>query len=255
MVEVIRAARDIRDPAVVSAMLAPDIGHNGWATLTPVNRPELGVRLEMTGPVARSGVGSKWETIDRPMRQDSQAWVGKQLERQSFPVIFEGAQGPTDTEPAPVHQAVNAMLALLFPLPGEFTPPILNVDGPLQGRRGAQQWQLELAEQTGDALRRDSDGYVWQTFYDITLALYVPVETITTTPPASPAAAAVAAAPAPASAANGSGSRTYVVVSGDTLQRIAQRQLGSATRWRDIASLNGLSNPNLLRPGQVLKLP
>jgi LysM repeat protein len=48
--------------------------------------------------------------------------------------------------------------------------------------------------------------------------------------------------------------RLYTVRSGDTLSRIAQRELGDANRWREIARLNRdvIPNPDLIRPGQVL---
>jgi lysozyme len=46
--------------------------------------------------------------------------------------------------------------------------------------------------------------------------------------------------------------RTYVVQRGDTLLRIALRY---GVSWRTIASLNGLSNPNLIYVGQRLRIP
>ena len=52
--------------------------------------------------------------------------------------------------------------------------------------------------------------------------------------------------------------KTYTVKSGDSLWRIAQKQLGSGTRWREIYDLNKStigSNPNLIYPGQVYNLP
>lgn len=50
---------------------------------------------------------------------------------------------------------------------------------------------------------------------------------------------------------------TYTVQSGDSLSKIARAQLGSADRWREIWELNQqqISNPNLILPGQVLKMP
>jgi LysM repeat protein len=46
--------------------------------------------------------------------------------------------------------------------------------------------------------------------------------------------------------------RTHIVVRGETLSRIALRY---AVSWRAIASLNGLSNPNLVYVGQRLLIP
>lgn len=49
--------------------------------------------------------------------------------------------------------------------------------------------------------------------------------------------------------------RTYVVRSGDALQKIAKRELGDASLSASIAALNGLSDPDMIRVGMVLTLP
>jgi sulfite exporter TauE/SafE/copper chaperone CopZ len=49
--------------------------------------------------------------------------------------------------------------------------------------------------------------------------------------------------------------RTYVVAPGDTLARIAAKQLGDARRWRDIVAANPGLDPRRLRPGQTIGLP
>lgn len=48
--------------------------------------------------------------------------------------------------------------------------------------------------------------------------------------------------------------KTYIVKSGDTLWNIAKKELGNGGKYQDIAKLNNLTNPNLIYPGQVLKL-
>lgn len=48
---------------------------------------------------------------------------------------------------------------------------------------------------------------------------------------------------------------TYTVKSGDTLSIIAEKKLGSASKWRLLADINNLSNPNNLRMGQKLQIP
>lgn len=47
----------------------------------------------------------------------------------------------------------------------------------------------------------------------------------------------------------------YTVESGDTLSSIAQKELGSSGRWKEIAELNNLSEPYRIKRGQVLKIP
>ncbi|MEE1763707.1 LysM peptidoglycan-binding domain-containing protein [Streptomyces sp. SP18BB07] len=48
---------------------------------------------------------------------------------------------------------------------------------------------------------------------------------------------------------------TYTVRAGDTLWSIAASKLGDGNRWREIADLNALKNPDDISPGQTLKLP
>ena len=47
----------------------------------------------------------------------------------------------------------------------------------------------------------------------------------------------------------------YKVKPGDSLERIASRELGDSNRWTAIAKLNGITNPNMIRIDQVLVLP
>jgi LysM repeat protein len=56
--------------------------------------------------------------------------------------------------------------------------------------------------------------------------------------------------PAPEPAA-----RTYTVVSGDTLWAIAERFYGDGSKYQAIADASGISNPDLIQPGQVLTIP
>ena len=54
-----------------------------------------------------------------------------------------------------------------------------------------------------------------------------------------------------------SAARNYVVVKGDTLSKIAQREYGEASQWKRIyeANRDAISNPDLIYPGQTLRLP
>jgi LysM repeat protein len=47
----------------------------------------------------------------------------------------------------------------------------------------------------------------------------------------------------------------YIVKPGDTLSKIATSTLGAAGKWRIIAELNGIVNPNKLRVGKRLQMP
>jgi nucleoid-associated protein YgaU len=54
-----------------------------------------------------------------------------------------------------------------------------------------------------------------------------------------------------------SGARTYTVKPGDTLSKIAKEHLGDANAYMKIFNANKdqLSDPDKIKPGQVLKLP
>lgn len=49
--------------------------------------------------------------------------------------------------------------------------------------------------------------------------------------------------------------KNYTVKKGDSLWNIAKKELGNGTKYKDIAKINNLANPNLIYPGQVLRLP
>jgi len=67
---------------------------------------------------------------------------------------------------------------------------------------------------------------------------------------------APAASPPQATDAIGAG-KTYVVVEGDSLSKIAKREYGDANKWRMIYEANKdlINDPDLIYPGQALKVP
>ena len=56
---------------------------------------------------------------------------------------------------------------------------------------------------------------------------------------------------------SGAGSRTYTVKAGDTLSKIAKEHLGDANAYMKIfdANKDQLTDPDKIKPGQVLTLP
>jgi nucleoid-associated protein YgaU len=54
-----------------------------------------------------------------------------------------------------------------------------------------------------------------------------------------------------------SSNRTYVVVKGDSLSKIAKREYGDAAKWSRIYEANQdiIKDPDLIYPGQTLKIP
>jgi nucleoid-associated protein YgaU len=64
-------------------------------------------------------------------------------------------------------------------------------------------------------------------------------------------------APSGGAAAASRTSRSYTVVAGDSLSKIAKREYGDASKWPSIfeANRDKIQNPDLIHPGQVLTLP
>lgn len=85
-------------------------------------------------------------------------------------------------------------------------------------------------------------------YKDLTADLTVDSSLPVPAAPAQPAAAPAAPAAAP---------RTYEVVAGDTLSKIAKRFYGDASKYPKIfeANRDQLKDPDLIKPGQKLKIP
>ncbi|MHC4472094.1 MAG: LysM peptidoglycan-binding domain-containing protein [Planctomycetota bacterium] len=77
-------------------------------------------------------------------------------------------------------------------------------------------------------------------------------------PPERPAAKrlpAPAPAPAPKPPPEPERPRTWTVTKGQSLSEIADRVYGESRRWPEIARANGIEDPDLIREGQVLRIP
>ncbi|HKC27615.1 MAG TPA: LysM peptidoglycan-binding domain-containing protein [Jatrophihabitans sp.] len=49
--------------------------------------------------------------------------------------------------------------------------------------------------------------------------------------------------------------RTHRVMPGETLDRVSARYYGDSTRWRALASANGIEDPLTVRPGSLIVIP
>ncbi len=97
----------------------------------------------------------------------------------------------------------------------------------------------------------DEKNQIWNAIKTVATWQTEVVADLTVQPSA--ARAASAAAPAPAA----SPAHTYTVKAGDTLSKIAKEHLGNANAYMDIFNANRdqLTDPDKIKPGQVLKLP
>ena len=63
--------------------------------------------------------------------------------------------------------------------------------------------------------------------------------------------------PVPAGPSAATGGKTYTVVAGDSLSKIAKREYGDGNAWNRIYEANRdiIKDPDLIHPGQTLKIP
>jgi len=100
----------------------------------------------------------------------------------------------------------------------------------------------------GTVATEDQKNDIWNAFKTIPTWQKDIVADIRVTGPSAAAASAVNAKAEP---------RTYTVKSGDTLSKIAKQELGNGSDYMKIfeANRDQLTNPDLIKPGQVLRLP
>jgi nucleoid-associated protein YgaU len=112
-------------------------------------------------------------------------------------------------------------------------------------------WVVEGIEPGADVERRASDGNRVSQDFTVRLLHFNAVEVIVERSP-SRQAASKGEKTAPTR-----GVKSYVVVKGDTLPRIAARPevYGDAGQWKKIANANGIRDPRSLRVGRRLKIP
>lgn len=134
--------------------------------------------------------------------------------------------------------------------------------------KGMYQWALKTAEGKFHGTTDERDGklyfngtvateaeknQIWDAIKTIpTWQKDVVADIRVTGGPSSGSGTAAAAAPAAKPS-----SKSYTVKSGDTLSRIAKEHLGDAKDYMKIFNLNKdqLTDPDLIKPGQVLRLP
>lgn len=108
----------------------------------------------------------------------------------------------------------------------------------------------------------DADSYGMDVMCQITLKEYKEygtssfsiIKTIKDAVVGAAATVAVAAVTKKRSTASKTTPKQYTVKKGDTLWNICKKQLGDGQKYKEIAKLNKLENPDKIYPGQVLRL-
>jgi hypothetical protein len=196
----------------------------------------------MLAPPAVGG----WGEVTHPRGVTTVEWLSLPPRRAPFPLLLAARNGRGNIDPTgSVERDVALLMSWGQPMQPLGEPPVLRLDfGPAESGLYVLQTLTPLLER-----RRSSDLARYLVEFDVELLEWREASILLT-----PAKQAAAAKPATAAAPRASG-RTYTVKRGDTLSAIAARLLGKASRWPEIAKLNGIRDPRLLQIGKVLRIP
>lgn len=199
-------------------------------------------------PIQTQGFGG-WQEIERPRRKSLTTWKGRQPWRITIPIIFDRLdQGDWGL-------SVETELRNLEKLAGggiQGEPPVLIVDSagvvPHDFHDAPHvRWVLDGVE-FGDTIRNPHGNRV-RCELVVTVLEYVEDKHL------AERSAANKARDKDRAKKPGAKNKKYTVKKGDTLSKIARKQLGDAGRWREIGRLNNIRDPRNVHPGQVLRLP
>jgi hypothetical protein len=236
----------------------------GWVRISSTDPPlRVVARLSDEQPRIESGYGG-WEEVARPRRPPITTFKSLPGIRLTLPILFDHWVSGVSIE-----RQIADLSRMGRPTASDGEPPQVRVTAtgghiPYQARR----WVItELA--FGDALMNDKGNRVRQ---QVTVSLLEYVEDVYLTQTSASARQRLKAVEAKtksgAAKKRVSVSRRpartakpkYVVGggefgTGETLVRIAARELGDATRWIEIAQLNNLRDPRATTTGTVIRLP
>jgi hypothetical protein len=246
-----------------------------WIRFTCTDPPTtVLVRLSDERPNIDSGYGG-WNPVVRPRRRPYTTWAGMPVFHMTIPVLFDGFIAGRSVE-----RDIARLENLAFPVGSNTMPPTVRIAAtggaiPHQektyvidaltwgdaimdthGNRTRQQVTVGLMEYIHETLLQELSAAARER---VKASAYKPkagaankriiaalVEQAATSTP--PAAVVEAAAASTSSASTSFGQ-------GEDLLTIAARELGDASRWTEIAELNGIRDPRSIAPGQVLRLP
>jgi hypothetical protein len=209
----------------------------GEVTITATNPPaKITLLLGDTAPAYDGGYGG-WETIERPNRRPITSWKAIPARTLELTCVLDDYAAGRSVE------ARIAALEQVATGSANTAPPEVAVSG-LAIPGTSLRWVI--SELTWGAVEANSTGERTRANVTIKLAELLDDELLRITNPAKVRKPSV--------------SRTYRVKKGDTLTRIAARQLGDANKWRAIAKLNirkghPRSTPKDVVVGELLKLP
>lgn len=198
--------------------------------------PELAVRvLRGEGPPTIQGGYGGWEEQARPRKVSITKWVGRSPLKLILPIVLDDLEDRGDVE----HEC-QVLELMAFPVPPSGEPPVVHIEGAVPHREA--DWVITDIE-WGDAIYAKSmEIKRIRQFASVNFISRVKADRIKANKNAK-------------DKGGKSGYRIYIVKRGDTLRKIAAKQLHDSARWKEIAKINKIRDPKSIYPGQRLKIP
>jgi hypothetical protein len=208
------------------------------------------------GPFVMSGGYGGWSAISRPREDAIVEWLGHDVMLLSGPVLFDGILPDLGGEPEElpwgdsVERDIRMLEHLTHKLPHYDSPPRVAVLGETVPHRD-REWVLNDIKWAGDDIRRPTDGDRVRASATLEFMEYQDWDIISGRLSAAGRRRHKKGTTITTKAKKGS----YVVKEGDTLRKIAKKELGSASKWHEIAAANHIRDGKAVRPGTRLKIP
>ena len=214
------------EPAHPKVNLISEHGHRLVFALAPV--------------LTYDGIAQRNSSYDRVGRKPVLSMLGQNIRTLSFTAMLVGRDGGGQIDP---HVSIEGDLHVLRDMARQGIRVAFENAGP-----SSVFWYRITALSITDVRRQFASNHITQAEAAVTLS--ESVEAAIHVGPLTGGAAAV-----PQSAGGIGGGRSHTVTSGETLSGIAHRYYGDAGQYRRIADANGITNPNRIYVGQVLRIP
>jgi hypothetical protein len=242
----------------------------GWVQIKSIDPPvTLLARLSGDRPNVDAGYGG-WSEVARPRRRPLAVWVGSPALRVSLPIIFDRLADNVSIE-----RQISQLEKIATATGTDGTPPRIHFVA--QGSAVPHQsstwvidslaWGDAIMNSDGNRVRQQVTLSLLEWMKDVRVQVNSPanlqrLKVKLATPLKGAGSKRVVAKHGSTSTVSGTSARVTAraVTSddfgqGEDLLSIAARELGDASRWPEIASLNGIRDPRSIVPGQILRLP
>lgn len=212
--------------------------------VTFVAKNRAPVRVLMNDPPRVTAGGARWESVQRPRRPSMTIWRGRDPIEQTVGVLFDGYASGVDQT-----RDIDALDRLQNSSDNGSAPPQVRVIGAIR-RRDIDFWIVLKIDWGTNILKDIIDGSVVTLRQDavVTIQEYIPPDQL-------PATGTQAPKTQSKQSGGKNGNKFATVQPGDTLLSIAVAQYGTVDRWRDIATVNNIRDPNSVVAGSTLRLP